>query len=212
MNRQLTTRALVAVVGLLLGMWGSGAWAAYLNSFHDFGGSGWSGGESCTVCHTPHGQGATGTAADLAPLWDHALSTTSYTPYSSITNTMNATSLDTDFTGISKLCLSCHDGTLSMDNFGGATTTGNAMTGPNVLGTNLSNDHPVSFPYQETITNGDSEFIPALTVFNNQYTYGADETVAKVECVSCHDVHGTTGVDPFLRATKATLCDNCHLK
>src|SRR5215467_14092620 len=53
--------------------------------------------EVCYFCHTPHrGTGQT-------PLWNHTLSSVTYTPYSSST----AKATIGQPTGASKLCLSC---------------------------------------------------------------------------------------------------------
>src|SRR3954451_17667369 len=60
--------------------------------------------EICIFCHTPHrGTGET-------PLWNHALSSATYTPYTS--STIKAAVGQP--TGASKLCLSCHDGTVAL--------------------------------------------------------------------------------------------------
>jgi len=67
----------------------------------------------CVFCHTPHG--ATNNAS---PLWNRTLSSATYLPYTSA-------SLDSQVIrgapleqpgGSSKLCLSCHDGTLAIGN------------------------------------------------------------------------------------------------
>src|SRR5438128_1481978 len=61
---------------------------------------------ACIFCHAPHN-----TLAGVAPLWDHALSIQSYTPYSSSTYNAGA---QTPAAGSSRLCLSCHDGTVAI--------------------------------------------------------------------------------------------------
>ena len=82
---------------------------------HDFSASGWSGGEICIACHTPHNAN---TAVTDAPLWNHNLSAVaSYALYQS--DTLNAAPGQP--TGTSKLCLSCHDGTVAYDNTTGGT-------------------------------------------------------------------------------------------
>ena len=85
-----------------------------VGSAHDFSGQGWSGGQICVPCHTPHK--ANITVAD-APLWNHALTAATFTLYSS--PTLNATL--TQPGGGSKLCFSCHDGTVAINSFGGTT-------------------------------------------------------------------------------------------
>ena len=58
----------------------------------------------CIFCHAPHN------TTGVGPLWNHALSAATYTPYSS--STLKATVGQP--TGASKLCLSCHDGTVAL--------------------------------------------------------------------------------------------------
>ncbi|HET6720902.1 MAG TPA: cytochrome c3 family protein, partial [Rhodocyclaceae bacterium] len=64
-------------------------------------------GDVCVFCHTPHGS----IALAAAPLWNRTSSpATSYTAYSSLT--LDGTALASPGAS-SKLCLSCHDGTLA---------------------------------------------------------------------------------------------------
>jgi len=125
-----------------------------LGSKHDLsvGGSGpikaTSESEVCLFCHTPHrGTGAT-------PLWNHTLSQATYTPYSSST----AKATIGQPTGSSKLCLSCHDGTVALGMVNSRPTpiqlSGGVYTmpaGKSNLGTDLSDDHPVSFTYDNAL-------------------------------------------------------------
>lgn len=67
--------------------------------------------EVCIFCHTPH-------TAGKAALWNRQDSTTSYTPYSS--STVKAAIGQP--TGVSKLCLSCHDGTVALGQVRSRTT------------------------------------------------------------------------------------------
>jgi len=64
----------------------------------------------CTFCHTPH------RAQQTKLLWNHTLSSLSYS-WSDTTNTTNGTPLptfDNTWQGVSKNCLSCHDGTVAI--------------------------------------------------------------------------------------------------
>ena len=185
-------------------------------SKHDFSGqTAWNpSGEICIVCHTPHNADAT--IAD-APLWNHATTTFDYTSFIYTSNTLNAVVGVPD--GSSKLCLSCHDGTVAVDNFGGVTTGTNFIgtINPNAsLGTNLKNDHPISFNYD------------AAQALDNEIRVSATETPSpatgtitqvylmngQVQCGSCHDVHNSTGVPKLLKVanTKSQLCLDCHVK
>ena len=62
----------------------------------------------CVFCHTPHGA----ENIPAAPLWNRQLSGATYTPYTS--NSIDATDIAATPGGSSKLCLSCHDGTLAI--------------------------------------------------------------------------------------------------
>jgi predicted CXXCH cytochrome family protein len=167
---------------------------------HDFKAQAWSGGEICKACHTPHNA----KAVTGAVLWNHRVSVATYTTYTS--STMNATMGQPD--GTSKLCLSCHDGTVALEDFGSVTTGTIKITGTALVGTDLSNDHPVSFTYDAALVTADKG-LKAVT----------DPNVApllfsgKVECASCHDVHGT-GIAKLLRVSNAgsALCLTCHIK
>jgi predicted CXXCH cytochrome family protein len=168
-------------------------------SAHDFSGETWSGGEICIACHTPHN----GAAVAGAVLWHHKLTTASFTPYTS--TTLNAT-LGQPSTS-SKLCLSCHDGTVALEDFGGGGTT--FMTGGALVGTDLSNDHPVSFTYDASLVTADGGLKAATDVNVAALLVGG-----KVECASCHDVHNSGGIDKLLRVSNAAsaLCLTCHNK
>jgi predicted CXXCH cytochrome family protein len=175
-------------------------------SKHDFSSASWNGsGQICKPCHTPH-DAMTG----LEPLWNHALSTATYTTYSSAT--MNATVGTPD--GSSKLCLSCHDGTVALENFSGRTNGTNMLSGTDNLGTALSNDHPVSFTYDGSLATADGGLkTPTSTSFVD-----AGSTVplfnGKMQCATCHDVHNSQNISKLLVKSNASsaLCLSCHNK
>lgn len=127
----------------------------------------------CVFCHTPHAA-----TASAAPLWNRNLGTTTYTPYSS--NSLDANVIEGTLGqpgGSSKLCLSCHDGTLAIGNvnvLNGSSATPITMTGTGAggvmadgsgsttgftryLGINLTNDHPISVTYSSTLAARDGE-------------------------------------------------------
>ncbi|UCG55984.1 MAG: cytochrome c3 family protein [Phycisphaerales bacterium] len=186
--------------------------AAITGSSHDFSSRSWnSTGEICAPCHTPHD-------ADIsvagAPLWNHELTTQIFNLYSS--PTFNAGSSIGQPTGPSKLCLSCHDGTVALDNFGGFVGGTTAISPLLSLGTDLSSSHPISFTYDSALVANDKGlFDPATTAS------GLGDTIANdmlyqdnVECSSCHDVHSETGLAFLLVKSNAgsALCLTCHDK
>jgi predicted CXXCH cytochrome family protein len=180
--------------------------------------------EVCVVCHTPH-QSATANSQD--PLWNHtATATAAFGVYASVT--MNAAPI-TDIGGapigsqsLSMLCMSCHDGTVSVlsmynpPNTGFATTgvpgrisaTGQIISNAN-MGTSLTNDHPVNFAYNTALATADGGLRdPATTPAVAALIPGGT-----VQCSSCHTTHDPTNV-PFLRVSNAAsaLCLTCHIK
>src|SRR5665811_812821 len=91
--------------------------AAITGSSHDFSTANWNfGGEICQPCHTPHDA-----SLDMAgsPLWNRQSTSATFQLYSS--PTFDGSSTIEQPSGTSKLCLSCHDGTVALDNFGGFT-------------------------------------------------------------------------------------------
>lgn len=130
----------------------------------------------CVFCHTPH----SASAAVKVPLWNRTLSGATYVPYSS--NSLDAQAILggplEQPGGASKLCLSCHDGTLAIGTVDNAPGSGNgstiAMTGTGTggvmpdgagattgftrkLGVDLSNDHPISLTFNATLSARDGE-------------------------------------------------------
>lgn len=181
--------------------------------------------EICVFCHTPHDAIKT----PAIPLWNHKLSTiSSYGVYQS--PTMNAIDL-TDVgvsnpsqVAVSNLCLSCHDGTVALNSFNNPSnmrpTTTMTGVGPNGgiplgnsnLGTDLTNDHPVNFTFDNTLYQADKTLHDPAGGLGGKVKLFA----GKVQCASCHDPHASQ--DPsgkaFLRDTMvgSQLCMNCHNK
>ena len=165
----------------------------------------------CIFCHTPHN------AAPRTPLWNKSVEGVNYVLYTS--TTMGATPLQPY--GPSRLCLSCHDGTLALGALlkpaGGIATAGQIAPGrPSYLGVFLSGDHPFSFPYNDSISNPLAGLSPALPP--DLLFYGNNGII---HCSTCHDPHEDayrsadkdgrlTG--KFLTADnrRSALCVKCH--
>jgi len=160
----------------------------------------------CVFCHTPH------SAAPSSPLWNRRNPGGVYTPYSSST----AVATPGQPTGASILCLSCHDGTIALGEIlssttpigmaGGVTTM---PTGPGRLGTDLSDDHPVSFAYTATLASQRGELVNPATLT------GAVRLDAggQMQCTSCHNAHDdSNGKFLVMANTRSALCQTCHVK
>jgi predicted CXXCH cytochrome family protein len=186
-------------------------------SAHDFSGSGYGSTEICIFCHTPHDADTTVTNA---PLWNHALSaTTGYTMYDSSHSSTIENTVDSSPNPMSRLCLSCHDGTVAVDSFGGATGTTFLSTDAatdGYIGKDLTVHHPISIVYDNSAS-GDPGLNATTTAVGSTSLTVADILYStKVECASCHDVHnqGEVGAASLLVADNdgSALCLSCHDK
>jgi hypothetical protein len=162
----------------------------------------------CVFCHTPH----RAAAIPEAPLWNRQASGAAYTPYTS--DTIDANDIAATPGGSSKLCLSCHDGTIAIGQVNVLNSQSNVtinMTGTGAggvipsnqgdstgftskLGTDLSNDHPISFTYDATLANLDGELRnPDIESHIANRSPGIKPLVPlennQVQCTSCHDPH-----------------------
>ena len=199
----------VTVVATIVLAFSGSIQAGITSSAHDFQSLGWSGGEICVPCHTPH---RADTSVTSSPLWNHDVTASTFTLYSS--TTLDSTPGQPN--GHSKLCLSCHDGSVALDSFGGATGT-TFVTGNYLVGTDLSGSHPVSITYDTALATLDGGLYDPAT-----QTSGLGGTIAtdmlfntgSVECTGCHDVHDGAGNDDLLWIDNAgsALCLTCHDK
>jgi hypothetical protein len=171
------------------------------NTHHDFRGAAWSNGELCRPCHIPHGAN---TEVANSPLWSHELTSASYNVYENIT--LNATPGQPN--GRSKLCLSCHDGTVAVENHSGNSSgewfLDNETWRRGGIGTNLKNDHPISFTYNSALANADGELHDPSTTSSGLGGTIAEDLLegGSLECSSCHDVHVARKTDEG--------CSGCH--
>ena len=237
------------------------------NTYHDLSATGTGGiaiGQSaetriCVFCHTPHfgakeGVDAVGAGTYIKyfPLWNNDLSTvTTYQTYTNGTDLpdnlarqFNAL-LDPNYVngpgGVSRLCLSCHDGSVALNAYGnmdngqnptkgaggitinnvlyGGVAGGAKIGGPAGAGTynDLRNHHPVGFNYA-TVQTVDTGLFDASTPLLGGTGLTIQDVLwnGNIECTSCHSVHnkGNEGFK-FLWVddnTESQLCLSCHDK
>ena len=208
---------MLLAVALLIGISNVVVAGQISGSAHDFAVEDWTGGKICIACHAPH---HTDTSTIEAPLWNHAVTVAVFNLYASAT--LDATISQPG--GSSKLCLSCHDGTVAINSFGGVTGA-EFLSPPKSLTTNLANDHPIGFTYDTALVTADGALHPTSNPANigsgGQVKTGTIESNllfnGRMECSSCHDVHNTftadTG-DALIKITQdgSTLCLTCHNK
>jgi len=229
----------VLMISLLAGV--ATVWATVIGTPHDLAP------EPCAMCHTPHN------AAGAAPLWNRIQTLPTGTTYS-MYNSNPATASNTfDMGGAglasqprypSNLCLVCHNGYLStLSNYPGPCSEQDGaydlrLSGCAVIGTDLTNDHPISFNYDTTkigVNDPDDDGFPTTvnqpgsstrqmlqgTIANYPLYGNGSSEFNWFECGTCHSVHdiasyvgkGDTQVY-FLRAdnTGSGMCLDCHTK
>ncbi len=152
----------------------------------------------CAYCHTPH------SAKTQRGLWSRALAPARYKLYESSTTEAKLQQPN----GSSRLCLSCHDGTMaagSTSRQGGAAVS--KLTGRSVLGTDLSDDHPISFVYDQSLVTRRRDLANPASLIGGVRL----DSSAQVQCTSCHDAHADRHPQ-FLVADPAfsRLCLTCH--
>ena len=202
------------------------------------------GGETaiCAFCHTPHGA----STSINGPLWNRNASNATYTRYSS--SSLDANTIAFGFNdqpaGSSLLCLSCHDGMVAIGNINvlngqaqsitlqntengrmpikDAQGVSNVLTGfTRNLGTDLSNDHPISFTYNDALAVQDTELTRLTTGAPAQQDFATGNLIGirtsgykpklpleptgpggsgQVQCATCHDPHITA--EKFLRLSR----------
>lgn len=209
----------------------------------------------CIYCHAPHHaiQEADAAGIQYLPLWNHGVTTQFYNTYQSdfgegpaasgLTGVGDPNS-DNQFAdrhlfngeatlgepgSVSRLCLSCHDGTIAVNEYGfdpgraesrGAASHFIADQFKIGGGGNLVNHHPIGFSYLDVAAHDDEIANPDTVISGmtgNEITtirsllYGGE----MMECVTCHDVHNTKNTgETFLWKSdrESQFCLTCHLK
>ena len=211
------TATLVIAISILL--ISKTVYAQIAGTKHDFSTKSWAPTENkiCGVCHATHNA----KNEPSAPLWNHqSTAVAAYTLYTSPTFSGQGGLTITNPSASSKLCLSCHDGTVAIENFGNTTTGTNYIPASSriggVTGSDMTKDHPISFQYTDALAAADGGlWAPSTT------NSGLGGTIAqnmlynnKMECASCHDVHNKYNISHLLRIsnTNSQLCLTCHNK
>lgn len=195
--------------------------------------------EICVFCHTPHG--ASKNIPGLSTptwLWNRTNPTgLTYQMYSSSTFSGAATA-STSPTGVSLMCMSCHDGVTSIavntllnaPGSGNPTVSPNGIPAPGAMGNvynggaflgwgpNLGEQIPggttINLSNDHPISFDWPTNVPGLRTSPTDTRlrlFGVGKN--RVECATCHSVHDPTTV-PFLAMpnTNSDMCRACHDK
>ncbi len=223
---------LLLALGATVALMPSVSKATLIGSTHDFssgtngyatyiyGGSSQTYNNPCQICHIPHK--APDAGLTHAPLWNHAASqNSSYVTYDQGNSaTFNALNLTVTL-GSSAACLSCHDGSVAVNQSYGATapsqygstngatafyvptwavetaaqTAGNYVrpsgAGPYLGYNNLTHMHPIGVSYPQAKTADPT--LQAVPAPGTTFAQMLKGPSQTVECASCHDIHQVIG-------------------
>ncbi|MBI1912215.1 MAG: hypothetical protein HYS21_09450 [Deltaproteobacteria bacterium] len=226
-KRHLAAALAVSAAGLTIAFTSTQLWASVSGTKHNLGSLSTAAvkttetSEVCVFCHTPHN------AAPSGPVWNKQDTGATYNVYESqtlaATLSPNSPTLGQP-TGSSKLCLSCHDGTIALGsllNQPGKTLAGTfSVTGTGVtagkltsastsyIGTDLKDDHPISFEYSLAYPSNPEIKSDTLLPPNVKV-----DSSGRIQCTSCHDPHGTAYPKFMVSSLESgVLCLNCHEK
>jgi predicted CXXCH cytochrome family protein len=182
----------------------------------------------CAFCHTPH-HALDDMQADYLPLWSHELTQMTFGHYETVTFDGRGAPASSDrLTGPSRLCMSCHDGAVAVDQHYGipgsdirpGDSWGDIGVGAAV---DLTNDHPIGFDYTQ-VADVDFEIKPETTAVSNPkvdiiqdllYDDDGNGDATIMTCSSCHDVHNTDANDDYFLynyQANSEFCLTCHDK
>ncbi len=155
---------------------------------------------NCFICHPNNELGNSSKA------WKLKLANTTDTPYNNLSNISEIGEPN----GSSKICLSCHDGTIASDQLGSQILKGI------IFSNTLENNHPISFYYTSYLAQKDGKLHdPKFRKSGLGGTIEEDLLIdGKLECISCHDIHNSMNLENRLIKSnyRSALCLTCHNK
>jgi cytochrome c553 len=198
----------------------------------------------CVFCHTPHNSTKATDSSDY-PLWNHdgTQTLTAYQPYVWATELNKGDNgVTADFTiignqaiiGPSRLCLTCHDGNIAVDqhngNLAGVNALGNtAQAGSNFisdrakLGTDLTDDHPIGFDYNaiqayrelHSAGGADAQGNKEIVASTETFAIGVSETADTFANQGVYNIvtrqpAGARAIKDVLYQGKYMTCATCH--
>ena len=177
--------------------------------------------QTCIFCHTPH------RATVQALIWNRAPTAVAAYTWGAEVRTNAGTTLATTLNDKSKVCLSCHDGSISLGqvaNSNGAAATfamvGNVnasgqLTGGSVMGAAgaMSGNHPVSIPYPMTLGstyNGITSQVNTTAELADYVTTSTTCTNSTGACTASTDGAFVNLYQPATGVGLGIECGSCH--
>ena len=196
--------------------------------------------EVCVFCHTPHS--ASTDAQTSQWLWNRVSTPRAGDTYAMYTSTTVSTGLVTGPTGVSLMCMSCHDGvtSLAVNTLKNAPGAGNPavavdtfmMPSPGAIGNAYAGAPPLYWGANlgEAVPNAGAQTINMTNdhPISFEWNYSKSDLYAaptnpslrlfgasgkRLECATCHLVHDPT-IPPFLAMdnSQSAMCLACHNK
>lgn len=175
----------------------------------------------CKFCHTSH------TGRKQTPLWNRRDSGRVYIKYWSPTLDAYGPGGAPPVRGSSRLCLSCHDGTIALGEIlqggrismrpGAERITESSGSGHGLVGGDLSGSHPIAFRITPDLiarNNAKDMRLKSLAVMHADSDVKLDRE-DRIQCTTCHDPHddkhhASSGVPFYRKATWDGVCIVCH--
>jgi len=175
--------------------------------------------EICRFCHIPHN------AVVPVPLWGHELSAAQYR-MPALESSGGRVGPLSQPDGASRLCLSCHDGTVALGEIGGGPGAAADMTARHLsvgdrgfLGTDLTGSHPISFVVEggasTPLEPGRDMGIRPLAAIRADPDVRLD-AAGKMQCTTCHDPHSDAYYEEgrvprfWVKPSLEEVCLTCH--
>lgn len=177
--------------------------------------------EICKFCHVPH------SAVQPAALWGHALSKATYATPQVKRGRPDARPAPQP-QGASRLCLSCHDGTVALGDVAGQPRRIQMAGGRErmqqgdrgFIGTDLTGSHPVSFVVEggeldTQLSDSDMGLRPVPAIRAQSRVRLDNEN--RMQCTSCHDPHSDRNYQEgkvphfWVGSTVDEVCNTCHI-
>jgi cytochrome c553 len=180
----------------------------------------------CVYCHTPHNAvvNEPGNNSNFLPLWNHDLTQLTYTPYQWATPDNLPFTITDPLIGPTRLCMSCHDGSIAVDQHGPAMPQVGTikLTGTRAIGSggDLTTTHPIGFDYVaartgrnitsaggNVLTTQVLEITPETSAFATDITINAN---ANSNVYNSIERKGSRTIASTLYNGKYMTCATCH--
>lgn len=178
-------------------------------------------GRACAFCHTPHHAQTALNPDDYYPLWSRQIDNMVFAPY--VSTTMNSSDYNADIAiGPTRLCMSCHDGSIAVDQHYSAAggvkyLAENGFGSPGIAAgpSSLTNDHPVGMNYYDVAVGPASGNPSAATVLGAQFNQDpwirqVDDTLVYKNNTFSVKVGDRLYVSPTDPTKAYMTCATCH--